>query len=174
MLPALATSALSFVPAMFSAGTQKIASLSPGTKKAILIVFIVIVLYFTIGKKIIAWVKNKIDPDTVSQAEKEIDKDKLTYETLQYKAWADGLQQAMENDGVGTDEDYIYNVFGKMKTEDDIKALIKSFGKRTYYNFFLIPQGDYNLIEWLQNELDSKEMQKLNSIIESNLINFTF
>lgn len=51
-----------------------------------------------------------------------------TYISQQYADFADALFDAMS--GAGTDEDQIKNIMSKMKTRDDVLALIDHWGKR--------------------------------------------
>jgi hypothetical protein len=51
-----------------------------------------------------------------------------TYISQQYSDFADALYDAMS--GVGTDEGQIKNIMSKMKTRDDVLALIDHWGKR--------------------------------------------
>ena len=54
---------------------------------------------------------------------------KYSYISQQYADFADAIQDAMS--GAGTDENAIKNIFSKMKTRDDVLALIDQWGKRS-------------------------------------------
>jgi hypothetical protein len=54
---------------------------------------------------------------------------KYTYISQQYADFADGLADAMS--GAGTDEKQISTIMSKMKTRDDVLALIDQYGKRS-------------------------------------------
>lgn len=87
---------------------------------------------------------------------------KKTYSDAQYRIWADNIRNAMFD--LGTNEDTLYTVFRYLKNDLDFLALYASFGVRTYYTFG-IPNGDWNLTQWFEEELDSSEIAKLNAIL---------
>jgi hypothetical protein len=76
---------------------------------------------------------------------------KYTYGAQQYKDFADTLFTAMEYSG--TDEDAVKNIMLKMKTYDDVLALIDAYGTRTLHTF-AFPE-DYTLAQALYSEFDA-------------------
>jgi hypothetical protein len=88
--------------------------------------------------------------------------------------------------GCGTDEEAIYTVFNNMNNKADVLSLISSFGVRYYrpcaatqpisYGRFVLNDksfgGDLSTI--LQYDLDSTEIAKINNILQSKKIDFTF
>lgn len=89
---------------------------------------------------------------------------KKTYSDAQYRIWADNIRNAMFD--LGTNEDTLYTVFRYLKNDLDFLALYASFGIRTYYTFG-IPNGDWNMSQWFEEELDSSEIAKLNAILSA-------
>ena len=87
---------------------------------------------------------------------------KQSYLDSQYTAYADVLFTAM--DGFGTDEDAIFRVFTAMKNDLDIAKLINAYGLRK----------DESLAEWLQGDLSSSDMAKLNKILSTKGIKYQF
>lgn len=77
------------------------------------------------------------------------------------KIMAGQLYTAMH--GAGTDEKSIYRILEKLKTVDDWNALIKTFGIKEKGTWFTPFRG--NLLDWLQDELTSKELKKCNEIL---------
>lgn len=106
-----------------------------------------------------------------AEAELKNDTTKASYTLVSYSNLADNLQAAMVD--VGTNEDKIYSVFKKLKTPKDLLLLIKAFGTREYFNFG-IRQGNYNLAQWLNIELNESEISEVNSILQKSNINFAF
>jgi hypothetical protein len=92
-----------------------------------------------------------------------------TYMTANYLAFADKLESAMFD--AGTDEDSIYNVFKKLKNNTDFAKLFAAFGKRAKYNFGW-SQGNWNLIQWLQDELSETEQDEINKILAAANITY--
>jgi hypothetical protein len=63
-----------------------------------------------------------------------------------------------------TDEEAIYSIMRKLKTNNDWLELMKAYGKRKYYDptsATYIFGKDINLITALQLELDTKEKTEL-------------
>lgn len=100
--------------------------------------------------------------------------EKLSYPISQYSVFADGLEEAFTNNGFGTNEEKIFNIFKKMKNKADVMKLIQAFGKR---NLFTLSGGvviGHNLPWYISSELNEDEISELNSILKSNNINYSF
>lgn len=97
---------------------------------------------------------------------------KPTYYNSQYVLFADKLYNAMitSNPFDPTDEEAIYGVMRLMKNDVDINLLVKSFGTRRM-EFSLKGGG---LAAFLQDDLDAKELAKVNKILSDNNINYRF
>jgi hypothetical protein len=95
--------------------------------------------------------------------------EKPTFPLSNYETFANQLVSAMFD--AGTDETTIFNIFKKLKNSLDYLYLIKAFGKRSYY-YFGINQGDYNLSQWLTEELSGDEINEINKILSSKGINY--
>lgn len=87
---------------------------------------------------------------------------KKTYTQSQYNSMASQLYFAMK--GIGTDEDVIYTVFGKMQNDLDVIALTNAYGVR----------DGYDLQGWLRGDLSSSEMGKVNTILANKGITKSF
>jgi len=126
-----------------------------------------------LGLFLISRPKKASNKDTSNIVDEELQSStyNLTYPLSNYNNFADQLQSAMFD--AGTDEDTIYNVFRKLKNPKDLLQLIKAFGIRTYY-WFGWPQGNYNLAQWIQEELKQGEKDKINDILRANNINYFF
>ena len=70
----------------------------------------------------------------------------------------------------GTDEDAIYSVMNKMKNECDLLQVIAEFGvRRQEWGFEKL-----NLPQFINDELDTKELQTVNSILRKKGIAYRF
>ena len=98
----------------------------------------------------------------VNNLETEIKTDDITLTQAQFNSYASALYSAMK--GWGTDEEKIYNVFRQMNTRSDVLQLIKVFG---------VKDGD-TLTEWLNDDLSASEIEKINTILATNDINYSF
>ena len=100
---------------------------------------------------------------------KEITKSELTYDLPQYSIMADRCFDAVYD--LGTDEEALYLVFGKLRNNSDMLQLIKSFGSRGNIVF---QGGAKNLNEWISSDLNNVEIEKVNDILKRNNITYQF
>jgi len=95
----------------------------------------------------------------------------LSYPIFTFKSDAEILKNAMGR--LGTDEDAIYRVFSKMKNNLDLSELIKQYGTHLYaispVNFQYL-----DLSGWINEELNDKEITKINNILSNNNITYRF
>jgi hypothetical protein len=92
-----------------------------------------------------------------------------SYSSATYSQLADKIYSAVMYTW-GTDEQAIYDVFNKMNSNLDVALLIKAFGKRRVE----FSTQELELGAHLSNDLDSSEINKLNSILSSKGINYQF
>lgn len=88
--------------------------------------------------------------------------EKLSYAEEEYDNMANTLYRAMK--GAGTDEDAIYRVFNRMNNTADLKKLKLAFGTR----------DDMTLGEWLEDDLSTSEINKVNNILSTKGITMLF
>ena len=100
----------------------------------------------------------------------------LSYKPSQYITWADKIEDSMTANFLDfTDEEAIYSVMRQLKTNNDWLELAKAYGLRKYYDplsYDYILGKEVNLIKALQLELDTKEKNKINSILKSKNIRY--
>jgi len=110
---------------------------------------------------------------------------KLSYGNSQYETFSQQLVEAMR--GCGTNEAKVYDVFNRMKNKADVLKLISVFGIRIYTPcalsnpissslglFGLAKEAGGSLIAWLNYDLTSAELNKVNSILSSKNIDYSF
>lgn len=136
--------------------TIKVVAISVVVLVIVAIIILIIVKY---KGKLTDTIKNR---ELAESLDEEINQDDITLTQTQLNTFASSLYAAM--DGLGTDEDKIYNVFRAMGTRSDVLQLIKTFG---------VKDGE-TLTEWLNGDLSSKEIDKINSILANNNINYQF
>jgi hypothetical protein len=107
-----------------------------------------------------------------------------TYSDSQFEGFAQSLQIAMNS--CGTDEEVIYNIFKMMKNGVDVRKLITAFGIRYYtpcaadqpisYARYLWDDKSFGgaLSSWLTYDLTSSEVNKVNEILRTNNVNYSF
>ena len=92
----------------------------------------------------------------------------------QIDAYANKLFTAM--DGYGTDEEAIYEVFRRIKSDCDYVALNAAYGNgREISSGSWSLESDFkgNLTAALASELSSDERKRVNAILKSNKVNYT-
>jgi hypothetical protein len=133
-----------------------------------------VALYKIVGKEIKAAIQKKKN-QKLFEKEKEPNV-QLTYKPSQYITWADKIEDSMNVNWLDfTDEEAIYSIMRKLKTNNDWLELMKAYGKRTYYdptNATYIFGKSINLLTALQLELDTKEKNKINLILKNNGIKY--
>jgi hypothetical protein len=81
---------------------------------------------------------------------------RYSYISQQYADFADNLEDAMS--GAGTDEAAIKNIMSKMKTRDDVLALIDQWGKRSLATPYGWDTDPKTLSQAFYYEMDTKEI----------------
>lgn len=109
---------------------------------------------------------------------------KPSYSPSQYEVFSQKLVQAM--DSCGTGEESIYSVFRYMKNKADVLSLISAFGVRFYqpcsatnpisYTKWLFDDKSFGggLATWLEYDLTSSEIKKINDILAKSNIQYSF
>lgn len=82
---------------------------------------------------------------------------RYSYISQQYADFADGLADAMS--GAGTDETQIKNIMSKMKTRDDVLALIDQYGKRSIATPYGWDTDPMTLSQTFNYELDANGIE---------------
>jgi hypothetical protein len=154
-------------------------SLSKPIVRKALIVGGVVVIAYLFSKRIGRFFnKNIKDIQENLDYNKELDKSKESYPKTQYKNFADTIEKAFSpyGYGYGTDEEAIYSVMRKLKTNNDWLLLNKAFGVREYIDYSFNPFGttyNYNMVEMINYEDEGSEMRnKINAILKSKNLKY--
>jgi hypothetical protein len=129
-----------------------------------------IVIYYLLFKR-----KNLIKRQEI-QTGQELATSELTeaatYPPSQYSTWANQLETAMED--VGTDEDTIKSIFKNLQNNTDYLKLYTAFGSREYSGGWTPDMfgEDWDLGQWLVEELDSSEITEINNDLSSKGITY--
>lgn len=131
------------------------------------IVIVIIVLLAVYWNKIRARIA---DSRLERSFEQQITASEVTLTEFQAKSLADRLYSAME--GAGSNEDKIYSVFNEINSYSDLMMVMKAFGERKgFWNWFGSKSG---LVEWINDDCSNDEIAKINAILASKNINFSF
>lgn len=94
----------------------------------------------------------------------EIDENQVGLPTTQINTLVAKLKTAFGIWGAATDEDAVYDVFETINTRSELLKIISVFGVHK----------DHTLNEWMTKELNQKELQHVQEILESKGIVYTF
>lgn len=107
-----------------------------------------------------------------------------TLSDSQFEAMSQALVQAMN--GCGTDEEMVYSVFNMLNNDADIRKLLIIFGVRFYqpcaasqpisYMEYIWDDHAFGggLPTWISYDMTAAEKNKINSILHSKNINYSF
>lgn len=138
------------------------------TAKWVGIGLVALIAFVIVGKILYSLLKK--DDENVTRAKtnrvlkQEIKNNDLSYSDSEYEAMANSLAEAFR--GFGTDEETVFRVLNKLQNEADWKKL------QYVYNSIARDVASYSwnnytpdLVSALNEELDSSELDKVNSIL---------
>jgi len=153
---------------------------APTVGKVIMIIAALVILYVAYNVLLKVYTKLTAPKSSVDAAKDEL-KDLNQagtgphYSEVQFKTWADTLEQAMS--GQGTDEDQVKRIFEYMQNRADVLQLIKSFGTRDYADdkFLLWNVKPFNLNQWIGAEFDGPDTDfYINDVLKKRGIDYKF
>lgn len=137
---------------------ESFSKLNPYVQWAIIIIALVLIIIFirrTFGK-----IKGAFETLDAKAEQSKFPNEKLSYPKSQYEDLADKLYNAM--DGIGTYDDDVMEVFDALQNNVDYLELKAQFGER---------EG-YSMIEWLNSDMDSGEIEEINGKLQSKGIQY--
>ena len=123
------------------------------------IVIIALIFGIVLFNKIVYKSRNK---KIIKDLDEDIVVNKLSYPLSYYGIWAEDIYNAVE--GMGTNEQAIFDVFNKVKNKDDVLQLISSFG---------VKDGE-TLSQWIIGDLGDDDKATLNRLLSDKNINYQF
>ena len=131
------------------------------------VVIAIIIVIAVKWQQLKAWIQTKQYEKTIDE---QITKSELTLTTAQAQGIADKMYAAMN--GAGTDEEVLYSAFESIETYSDLMLVIKCFGNRKgSWSWF---RSESSLMQWIADDCSAKEIARINAILTSKNINFTF
>lgn len=106
--------------------------------------------------------KRSSGKSAIKELDKDIDTNYLSYPTSYYAIWAQDVYRAVN--GIGTNEQAVFDVFKKLKNKDDVLQLITAFG---------VKDGE-TLSQWLIGDLGDDDKETLNRLLSDKNINYQF
>jgi hypothetical protein len=128
------------------------------------IILLIAIVYFVARKAIKAIKSDKYQKNINN----EIQPDKLSYPLNQYAVFADKMAEILYP--LNTDEDALYSIIKKMNTLSDVLQLNKAYGVRP----LALKWDDFSLVKAFMQRLTAAEIEKVNSILKTNNVNFSF
>lgn len=137
-------------------------------KRVIALVIIIVVLVVLLAvfwnkiKQLVNGLTGKVQANVELNQYQAESGESLTLSNADYNRLADKLYKAVK--GLGTDETAIYAVFNALTNKADLLKLIAVFGTK----------DDMTLVQWLYDDLNSREIGKVNSILANKGIDYAF
>jgi hypothetical protein len=124
-----------------------------------LLVILALIFGIVIYKKILAKVKGT---RVIKDLDQDIVTNNLSYPLSYYGIWAEDVYNAVE--GMGTNEQAVFDIFKKLKNKDDVLQLITAFG---------IKDGE-TLSQWIIGDLGDDDKATLNRLLSDKNIDYQF
>lgn len=131
-----------------------------------MIAIVVLIIFFVVWNK---FGKSKSETEEKEkkgnlneEINKEINLNNVTLTQVQLNTLSDKIYKALK--GIGSDEKSVYDAIRTLQTKNDVLALIKTFSVR----------DSMTLREWLYDDLNNSEISKINEILLSKGISFSF
>ena len=127
-----------------------------------LLVVIVIIAIVRISKKFLSSELTEAQQQHINS--KEINENEVSIPKTEMLNLVAKLKTAFGKYGWGTDEDAVYDVFEALNNRSEVLALVNAFGV----------YQEHTLGEWMNEELNSEELEHVQNILASKGIVYTF
>lgn len=128
---------------------------------ALVLIIAVVVVVWVNWNKLKSWVSSKQE---AADYDRQIIKSDVTLTDQQAKAIASKMYYAMK--GIGTNTENLYASFRMLGSYSDLVLVMKYFSE-------VAGEGE-SLADWISDDCNSNEIAKINSILASKSINFSF
>jgi hypothetical protein len=123
------------------------------------IIILALIFGLVLYNKLVYKTRNK---KIINDLEEDVEVNKLSYPLSYYGIWAADIYNAVE--GMGTNEQAIFDVFKKMKNKDDVLQLMTAFG---------VKEGE-TLSQWVIGDLGDDDKATINRLLSDKNINYQF
>ncbi|MBR5782016.1 MAG: hypothetical protein IKY27_08580 [Bacteroidales bacterium] len=140
-----------------------------------LLLLIIMVLY--IRKKIKESKEESKNEKYLNAVNDSIDSSSLTFSSVEYQTMADSLYAYLSDTRAGyagVDEDGVYDVMSRLRTNDDVNKIITVFGSKEIRKRWTTKSSTYTLPGAISALMSQKERDKVNKCLEKNGITFRF
>ena len=140
-----------------------------------LLVIIIMVIY--IRKKIGEFRTEKENDEYLKQIDASINGSGLSFSDVEYRTMADSLFSYLSDTRAGyagVDEDGVYDVMERLRSNDDVLKLINAFGSKEIRKRWQTKSHIYTLPGAIAALMSQKERDRINERLEKNGITFRF
>ncbi|MEE1288473.1 MAG: hypothetical protein UHK44_07735 [Bacteroidaceae bacterium] len=131
------------------------------------------------------WVKKKIgeakekskNDEYLKKINASIDGSSLRFSDVEYMTMSDSLYSYLSDTRAGyagVDEDGVYSIMERLRTDDDVMKLIKTFGSREIRKRWQTKSHVYTLPGAVAALMSQSERDEINERFENNGISFRF
>jgi len=138
---------------------------------------LLIALFLVVRKMIKKYQAEKKDEEYQKTIASSVNTSDLTYNEADYMTMAETLLSYLSDTRAGwagVDEDGIFDVMGRMKTDSDIYKLINAFGKQEIRKRWQTKTEEYTLPGAIAYFLDQGERDEVNEILAENGLTYRF
>lgn len=140
-------------------------------------ILLIIIMVIYIRKKISEAKTEKKNAEYLNDIAASINASNLTYTSVEYQTMADSLYSYLSDTRAGyagVDEDGVYDIMSRLKTNDDVEKLIVVFGNKEIRKRWQAKSNIYTLPGAISALMSQKERDKINKRLEENGITFKF
>ena len=140
-------------------------------------ILLIVIMVIYVRKKISEAKTEKKNAEYLKDIDSTINVFNLTYTAVEYQTMADSLYSYLSDTRAGyagVDEDGVYDVMGRLRTNDDVNKIITVFGSREIRKRWTTKSSTYTLPGAISALMSQKERDKVNKCLEKNGITFRF
>lgn len=140
-----------------------------------LLLLVIMVLY--IRKKIKESKEESKNKEYLNAVNASIDTSSLTFSSVEYQTMANSLYAYLSDTRAGyagVDEDGVYDIMSRLKTDADLEKLIVVFDNKEIRKRWTTKSSTYTLPGAISALMSQKERDKVNKCLEKNGITFRF
>lgn len=140
-------------------------------------ILLIVIMVIYVRKKISEAKTEKKNAEYLKDIDSTINVFNLTYTAVEYQTMADSLYSYLSDTRAGyagVDEDGVYDVMSRLRTNDDVNKIITVFGSKEIRKRWQTKSHTYTLPGAISALMSQKERDKVNKCLEKNGITFRF
>lgn len=140
-------------------------------------ILLIVIMVIYVRKKISEAKTEKKNAEYLKDIDSTINVFNLTYTAVEYQTMADSLYSYLSDTRAGyagVDEDGVYDVMSRLRTNDDVNKIITVFGSKEIRKRWQTKSHIYTLPGAISALMSPKERDKVNKCLEKNGITFRF